>query len=272
MKPEFEIEVLRYIEKAHDRRLYFITRDFRERHPGCRLNQRGLMIMAWNWISRGLAYFDISQSATSNWNLCLTAKGKHYIDEAEENPYNDNIWYASLIKKAEGLSDIEKQYAQEAIKAFVNELYVSCHMMIGVASESVIVRMAQAMTRSPLIEGRESLTKAVSNPRISIRELFNKMRPEIEKAKAQIPGNLADNMSIWLDSMFDVIRVNRNEAGHPMGSSVGREESVMVLRCFVTYMSKACRLICHLEQNAEPKNCQIGSPIPESTPNPEEFK
>ena len=78
------------------------------------------------------------------------------------------------------------------------------------------------------------------------------MHPELEKAKAKIPGSLADNMSIWLDSMFDVIRVNRNEAGHPMGSNVGREESVMVLRCFVTYMSKACRLISYLEQHAQP--------------------
>ncbi|MBT3191901.1 MAG: hypothetical protein HN341_05035 [Verrucomicrobia bacterium] len=147
--------------------------------------------------------------------------------------------------------------------AFVNELHVSCHVMIGVASEAVIVRMAQAMARSTLIEGREPISKAVSNPRTSVRELFRKMRPELEKAKARIPGNLADNMSIWLDSMFDVIRVNRNEAGHPTGSDVGREESVMVLRCFVTYMSKACHLIRHLEGNTQQDaTVKSGPPCP----------
>jgi hypothetical protein len=252
MKPELEIVIMRFIKQTPDQRLYFIKRDFLKRHPDCGLTQHDLMAMAWDWISRGLAYFDISQPAVSNWDLQLTERGIRYIDEEEENPYNDIIWYNSLIKKAPGLSDLEKQYAQEAIQAFVNELYLSCHVMIGAASEAVIVRMARAMSQSSLIEGRESLCKALSNPRISIRELFSKMRPELEKAKAEIPGSLADNMSIWLDSMFDVIRVNRNEAGHPMGSSVGREESVMVLRCFVTYMSKACRLISHLEQDAQP--------------------
>ena len=251
MNPELEIDVLRFIGQAHDRRLHFIARDFRERYPSYGLTKHSLMAMAWNWISRGLAYFDMSQPASSNWDLRLTERGRRYIDEEDENPYNDSIWYTSLIKKAEGLSEVEKQYAQEAIQAFVNELYVSCHVMIGVASESVIVRMAKAMARSAVIEGRDSIHKSVSNPRMSIRELFNKMRPELEKAKTKIPGNIADNMSIWLDSMFDVIRVNRNEAGHPTGSNVGREESVMVLRCFVTYMSKACRLIGHLEQNAQ---------------------
>ena len=251
MNPELEITLLRFVAQTHDRRLYFIARDFRQRHPDCGLNQHDLMVMAWDWIARRLAYFDISQPATSNWDLRLTERGRRYIDEEEENPYNDSLWYASLVRKAEGLSDVEKQYAQEAIQAFVNELYISCHVMIGVASESVIVRMAQAMAGSALIEGREAIHTAVRNPRISVRELFNKMRPELEKAKSRIPGNLADNMSIWLDSMFDVIRVNRNEAGHPTGSNVGRDECVMVLRCFVTYMSKACRLICHLEQNAQ---------------------
>jgi hypothetical protein len=254
MKPELEIEILRFIRQAPDRRLQFIARDFREKNPGCGLTQYNLMAMAWDWISRGLAYFDMSPRASSNWSLQLSERGTRYIDAEEENPYNDTIWYASLVKKSEGLSEIEKQYAQEAIQAFVNELYVSCHVMIGVASEAVVVRMAKAMARSALIEGRESILKAVNNPRLSIRELFNKMRPELDKAKTRIPGNLADNMSIWLDSMFDVIRVNRNEAGHPAGSNVGREESVMVLRCFVTYMSKACRLICHLEQNARQDN------------------
>jgi hypothetical protein len=248
MKPEVELEVLRYISLGGDRRLWIIAQHFREKHPDYGLNEHSLMVMAWDWISRGLAYFDISQPATSNWDLCITEKGRRFIDDEEDNPYNDSIWYNGLVKKAEGLSDIEKQYAQEAINAFVHDLYVSCHILIGVASEAVIVRMAQAMARSLVIEGRESIKKAVNNPRISIRDLFNKIRPELEKAKHAIPGKLADNMSIWLDSMFDVIRVNRNEAGHPKGSSVGREESVMVLRCFVTYMSKACRLIRHLEE------------------------
>ncbi|WP_339688267.1 hypothetical protein [Gimesia maris] len=250
MKPELEIELLRFIEKMSDRRLYFIAREFNGKQSDYRVTQYSLIPMAWDWISRGLAYFDISQPAPSNWDLRLTEKGKRYIEEEEENPYNDNIWYASLLKKAVGISDIEKQYAQEAIKAFVNELYVACHVLIGVSSESVIIRMAHAMAKSDLIEGHESISIAVGNPRIGIRELFSKMRPELEKAKKRIPGNLADNMSIWLDSMFDVIRVNRNDAGHPTGSTLSKEDSIMVLRCFVTYMSKACRLINYLDETS----------------------
>lgn len=256
MQPEIEIEVLRYLNQPNsDRRIYFISQHFRERHPEYNISQHIIMVMAWDWISRGLAYFDISQPAIANWDIRITQKGERFIEDSEENLYNDNIWYANLVRKADGLSEIEKQYAQESIKAFNNELYISCHVMIGVASEAIIIRMAKTMSQSQMIEGKENIEKAVNDPRMSIRELFNKMRPEIEKAKSRIPGNLADNMSIWLDSMFDVIRVNRNEAGHPKGASVGKEECIMILRCFVTYISKACRLINHFEKECPTSRC-----------------
>ncbi len=60
--------------------------------------------------------------------------------------------------------------------------------MIGAASEAVIVRMAKAMARSAVIEGNESILKAVNNTRLSIRELFNKMRPELRRRR---PKSLA---------------------------------------------------------------------------------
>ena len=80
MKQALEIEIMRFLKQARDRRLYFIRRDFLEKYPSCGLTQHGLMAMAWDWISRGLAYFDISQLAASNWDLQLTERGIRYID------------------------------------------------------------------------------------------------------------------------------------------------------------------------------------------------
>lgn len=252
MKDELEMEVLRHIaETATDRRLHFIADHFSGEHHGHKLDRHTLTIWAWDWISRGLAYFDISQPASSNWKLCITERGRRYLDDGIGNIYNENVWHRTLIAKSDGISEVEMQYAKEAIVAFNKEMYLSCHVMIGVSSEAVIVRMASAMARCNFIEGREAIGKTLSNPRNGIRVIFDVIKPEIEKAKREIPGNLSDNIAIWFYSMYDAIRVNRNDAGHPKGANVGRDDCIMILTCFVTYMSKACKLIRHFEERAD---------------------
>jgi hypothetical protein len=46
------------------------------------------------------------------------------------------------------------------------------------------------------------------------------------------------------------LRTNRNDAGHPTGKSIGREEAYASLTVFPTYLKKVYELVGWLKSNA----------------------
>jgi hypothetical protein len=45
-------------------------------------------------------------------------------------------------------------------------------------------------------------------------------------------------MALTLDSVLDLLRINRNEAGHPTGRKVDRDEAYINLQMFARYLQK----------------------------------
>src|SRR6266704_2585301 len=56
------------------------------------------------------------------------------------------------------------------------------------------------------------------------------------RLKPGLPPELAENMSLSLDSVLDLLRVARNEAGHPTGRKVDRGEAYINLQMFARYL------------------------------------
>ncbi len=53
-----------------------------------------------------------------------------------------------------------------------------------------------------------------------------------------MPGELADGMSLTLDSVLDVLRTYRNDADHPTGKRISRDDAFINLQMFVRYLQK----------------------------------
>jgi hypothetical protein len=78
----------------------------------------------------------------------------------------------------------------------------------------------------------------LANPRISYNRKFQEIRKALESKKAALPGELIDGMSLLFDSVLDLLRVNRNDAGHPSGKHFGRGDCFIALRMASRYLQR----------------------------------
>jgi hypothetical protein len=65
-----------------------------------------------------------------------------------------------------------------------------------------------------------------------------------------LPGDLTENLETGLNGIFALIRNTRNEAGHPTGVKLEREEVYGTLTLFPSYVKKVYALIAWLQENA----------------------
>jgi hypothetical protein len=84
--------------------------------------------------------------------------------------------------------------------------------MLGVAAERVFDGLASALVTANPATTRK-LQDALNNPRSSQNSRFQELRKALEPIRPQLPDGLAD--ALTLDAVADLLRITRNEAGHP---------------------------------------------------------
>ena len=83
--------------------------------------------------------------------------------------------------------------------------------------------------------------------------MINNKIEEFEKRLSSFKGNLPeplrDNLDILLNGIFTLIRMTRNEVGHPTGRVMKRNETFAQLQMFVPYCKRVYDLILWLKEH-----------------------
>jgi len=191
----------------------------------------------WSLLGRGLVYIDISQSAPENWEWRLTNAGTSAAKDEQFNPDDPERYLLRLQSNVPAISELVLMYASESVRCYTHESYLASAVMLGVASEAAFLEMAQASVI--WLQGAgEKLGKVLNNPREVYVKKFEEFRKRVEPRKGDLPPELADGMSLTFDSVLDLLRISRNEAGHPTGKSVSREDQYISLQMFGRYLQK----------------------------------
>lgn len=74
---------------------------------------------------------------------------------------------------------------------------------------------------------------------------------KLRSKKALLPEDLADGLDLTLNAVTDLLRVSRNEAGHPTERDIARDDCFIHLRMFVGYVRKLYSLKTSLQNAAE---------------------
>ena len=196
-----------------------------------------LMSAVWSLISQGLAYIDYHQSAPSNWTLRLTEAGIDAAQDGAVNPDNSGEYLERIKRIVPNTNKVVIQYAREAVTAYNARCYLASSVMLGVASEAAFIDMASSFGGwLHLPKERERFLTILENSRQNYITKFLEFRKRIEKYKTQIPDELSDGMALTLDSVLDLLRIYRNEAGHPTGKVVNRDDAFINLQMFARYL------------------------------------
>ncbi|MDH7602571.1 MAG: hypothetical protein QHI38_10550 [Armatimonadota bacterium] len=242
-----EIAVLKYLAKnTHSEYRYYsnicgehFRKKLEEQLPSCKgVHYIHMNQVIWSLVRQGLIYLIPPLSGGSGWILELTENGKRAATDGVFNPYDHENYIRSLRAKVPDISATVLQYSYESLVAFRSDCYLASAVMLGVASETAFLEMGVSF--AGWLTGAEQIKFADVFNKVGVMfsKKFEEFRKRIEAHKSDLLGELADNMSLTLDSVADLLRIYRNDAGHPTGKTMSKDDALINLQMFARYLQK----------------------------------
>ena len=199
-----------------------------------RVNER-----CWEWVRLGL----IVPDGDAN-RFTLTERGRSVLSGAVDESLllAPGGLHARLGSIPAVLPASLLFFAEEAQRSYHAGLYQASAVMIGVASEAVLVDLAA---------GLEARRQLFNLPRlgqgVGARQMMDWISEGLRQRRDQIRASLTSvgGTTRWLDDLpqllgeANAIRLLRNDAGHPNEVRVNREEAGMLLLLFPRFAEAA---------------------------------
>jgi hypothetical protein len=174
----------------------------------------------------------------------LTKFGQDYISQSAPHYYDPQGYMEFLRNIVQNLDPVIEQYIFESLNCYRQQLFFASAVMIGAAAEKAILLLLQAITDS--MSNPSSKRKAAQLlDRPNLPEIFDTISRTIIsliKTKA-IPYSVHQGCTEHMMSLFEMIRVQRNDAIHPITGQVDRTKVFLSLQTIPTALDSINRLI-----------------------------
>lgn len=212
--------------------------------PGWTDGRPRLLVLAhdvfWQLVCEGVLS---PGSDSSNSNLPffhVTEYGKLVLTSSEPQPYDPTGYLAALRDRIAAPDPTVLAYLAESLETFRRSNLVASTVMLGIAAERVFLLLC------------DSLEGALSNP--SEKSAFAKLvkafpiKPKLDWAHQKIQQiqnqrltGFPDNATIMTIAIYDLIRCQRNDLGHPreVPPNVKRADAFVNLQIFPRYFELA---------------------------------
>lgn len=189
----------------------------------------------------------IGDFQNSSWPfLSLTEYGKKVIESNLPVP-NDTSEYLKRIKKEiPDLDNVIEIYLSESVRTYnINQL-LSATITLGCASEKALLLLIDTFTDTfNDLSKKQSFNKKIEGK--FIKKQFDEFYKELQNIETNLPYELKENYTNTLVGVFEMIRSNRNQAGHPTGKPIEKEPLFANLQVFIPY----CKFIYKMKKYFE---------------------
>jgi hypothetical protein len=184
------------------------------------------------------------------WNsYSITDYGREWADSDQE-PIPEDIWgFLDFIKKIPDIDETMIQYISESLRTFDGGFLLASAVMLGGAAEKLFHVLAEGLSQALRDETkRKHLAKKLECRKLSelrdeVQEIFKSLSGD-----KSVPFAIRDNLGSLL-SLFDSIRIQRNDAGHPTVGRIDRPTLYLLLMSFPHVCKRAYDLIGWLKVN-----------------------
>jgi len=180
--------------------------------------------------------------------LSITEYGKKVLSTGEILPYDPDGYLRHLKSEIPSIDLLINMYVNESLQAFLRGLMFSSAVTLGAASEKAFNLLHEALANAITDPTKKAHFIALQGS-YRTKSKFDEVKREIISISARLPRNLQENLESNLDGIFNVIRVTRNDAGHPTGNVVKRDSAFVNLRLFIPYCKTVYDLIDWLNTN-----------------------
>lgn len=224
--------------QLNERRTNFIFQDLRRQFP--RLTERQLVAELWACLADRLVFLAAeSLNGFGNWDWVLTERGRHLIESTQDfEPRDFTRYLKNLSKNIPDIDLLIQTYVREALTAYSADCYLASSVMLGVASERAFQLLGEAFADWLPANESQKFREVFERPRQTYISKFSEFRRRVEPMRDRLPAEFSDNMALTLDSVMDLLRITRNEAGHPTGRRIDDDEAYINLQMFGRYLKK----------------------------------
>jgi hypothetical protein len=187
------------------------------------LFRQGIITLGYNDANREFPFFRLSHF------------GKRLLANQDTYFFHDVSTYTSLLKsEVPSINPVTLLYLQEALQAFRSGCILSSTVMLGVATEHTFLLLLEVIERSPT---HAKAFAAVVQER-TILQKINKFKNILDQNFRTLPAEIKEDFDTHFAGILSIIRTFRNQAGHPTGKIIDREQAYVLLQLFVPYCRK----------------------------------
>lgn len=169
----------------------------------------------------------------------VTERGKQWVSFSVPVPEDGDGFLVALNTLIPTLDPVVKQYVAEAVVTYNRQAWFAAAVMVGAASEKVIYMLADALLNVTGGKDQRALEKTIKERNIpNLFEQLNKVLTSHIESDS-LPYEIHEGSEPHLMSLFEAIRVQRNEAVHP---TVGEVTPTTVRLTLSAFPSACCKV------------------------------
>jgi hypothetical protein len=195
--------------------------------------------IVWGLVIQGIIIPGGSSQQPDLPSMQISEWGKKCLETGEFLPHDAGQYLARLRTQNPGIDSNLLLYLQESLGSFRVGAYLASAVMVGVATERALLILCAAIEAAlQAQDARERFTAKIKGK--VIKQVFEEMWKRLDPVHDQLAADLnKEDLGAELSGTFDLIRKTRNDAGHPTGRQISREEAHNQLLLFPQY----CRVV-----------------------------
>jgi hypothetical protein len=199
----------------------------------------------WDLFRQGIITLGLNDANREFPFIRPTQLGRHIATSQSAYFFHDVSSYERAIRaEVPSISDVTLLYLKEAMQAFRSGCILSATVMLGVATEHTFLVLLD------VIESKSAHQKTYASvfQERTILQKLNKFRNILEQNLKALPGEVKEDLDTHFAGVLSVIRTFRNQAGHPTGKVIDREQTFVLLQLFIPYCKKLYQLIDYFKK------------------------
>lgn len=157
--------------------------------------------------------------------VSITDYGIQSYERSDKFPYDIQGFLKNLFDDSHDIDSVIRLYFEEAVSCFSHNDYLASTVMIGGALEKAILDMTENF-KSILKKEKTKYEQDVLKHQ-KIKKRFDEFLKYIENNgfNSKLSVSHREKLNSLFPAIVNLIRISRNEIGHPMGRQISQDEA-----------------------------------------------
>lgn len=179
----------------------------------------------------------------------VTEYGAVHIKNGTGSPHDPDGYFRRLKSDIQSIDPVITTYLNECLHSFRIGCLLSSAVMLGCASEKAFLLLVDNYLKA-LPTAKSDAFRAKIEGKF-IKKQFDEFNKMLEgNLRGQLPAELCDSLNNILTGIFEMIRSERNDSGHPTGKTPSREVAFANISVFPGYLKRIYELITWLQSKS----------------------